>query len=804
MAHRFISLGVMCLFLVSGGISVDAEDWLVVWQGQDRPGPVNLPYTTGWPTDAAGFEQHDPNNCYDQPPGPDYAEAANVEMGGFLAIQNLMDGTCTGIGHIDGGACIAQYGLLQIRENPCGMRYQVGPRTVLNWFNNYNSEIMAYHGPDTTNTSLTGLTAEISFYIAQSPMFEWTTLIEIEGYPKYDNPWNTGGGDYHLNSYAQILLRHFMDGRPTDEWHLVAAADHTFDLGVISDYMNRWVTVRLGLAGAPGKPQMIVWVDGLIRHAAGWDAQGLGNDNGSSPHGYCRFGYNGTDGDIRIGTTAYTNQGVFSPNPRGECRDVFGDKYLRPLPSVSKTRANPEVCDNGLDDDGDGLVDCDDPECFQDGVCGNLLKNGSFEQVISPCDPTDCGSLDTRPDRWQSTGSGTVVAHGDQWRPLPPATDGYTRGSIAFSGGFSTAYQTVNVVPGTAVALKGDIATGHPSGEAFEHFVELVDGNQDTGTVIASFVETASTAILQPFSALSGMCQTGEATVRWGYRSTGGSGTAATHVDNLYLTGTPRGRCNNPFADVDFDGDVDQADFAVWQLCHTGDGGGPVQTSCECFDVDGPGGLPDNDIDQGDLVAFETCASGPGIPADPACDDNVVQPPFDIAAAGSRKQHGTVGAFDVDMLSPSAVEPRNGGPTKIVVTFDDDVQAADGSLDIDDEVTVSGASISQLTLLCDELTIELTSAADQSCVSVTLHGLALVSDATAIMPDRVLKVAVLFCDVNGDGVVNEDDESATIAGILQPVDSSTCRLDVDVDGDIDNIDALLVKVRIGTPGVWCP
>ena len=32
----------------------------------------------------------------------------------------------------------------------------------------------------------------------------------------------------------------------------------------------------------------------------------------------------------------------------------------------------------GGDDDNDGLIDCDDPECWQDGDCDNLLPNGSF------------------------------------------------------------------------------------------------------------------------------------------------------------------------------------------------------------------------------------------------------------------------------------------------------------------------------------------------------------------------------------------------------------------------------------------
>ena len=31
--------------------------------------------------------------------------------------------------------------------------------------------------------------------------------------------------------------------------------------------------------------------------------------------------------------------------------------------------------------------------------------------------------------------------------------------------------------------------------------------------------------------------------------------------------------------------------------------------------------LPDGDVDEADFQAFAACRSGPGIPADPACDD---------------------------------------------------------------------------------------------------------------------------------------------------------------------------------------
>ncbi|UCD30049.1 MAG: hypothetical protein JSV03_06120 [Planctomycetota bacterium] len=90
--------------------------------------------------------------------------------------------------------------------------------------------------------------------------------------------------------------------------------------------------------------------------------------------------------------------------------------------------------------------------------------------------------------------------------------------------------------------------------------------------------------------------------------------------------GTNNANCNfpcyDPYADWDNDDDVDQDDFAQFQACFTGSGGG-IPTNCLCFDKvgDGLGTSPDGDIDQDDYEAFQLCASGPTIPANTACDD---------------------------------------------------------------------------------------------------------------------------------------------------------------------------------------
>lgn len=75
--------------------------------------------------------------------------------------------------------------------------------------------------------------------------------------------------------------------------------------------------------------------------------------------------------------------------------------------------------------------------------------------------------------------------------------------------------------------------------------------------------------------------------------------------------------CPYPFADVDEDGDVDQTDFGVFQLCYTG-ASVEMASSCRCFDTDA-----DGRITGGDFQAFLNCAqtSGPNVPVDKTCGD---------------------------------------------------------------------------------------------------------------------------------------------------------------------------------------
>jgi hypothetical protein len=63
-----------------------------------------------------------------------------------------------------------------------------------------------------------------------------------------------------------------------------------------------------------------------------------------------------------------------------EAESFDGESTAAPLLIVNFTV--PEICGNGLDDDGDGLTDSADPQCGYN-CCTNLLQNGGFESYNS-------------------------------------------------------------------------------------------------------------------------------------------------------------------------------------------------------------------------------------------------------------------------------------------------------------------------------------------------------------------------------------------------------------------------------------
>ncbi len=71
-----------------------------------------------------------------------------------------------------------------------------------------------------------------------------------------------------------------------------------------------------------------------------------------------------------------------------------------------------EVCNNGTDDDRDGLTDCDDPDCSADPSCGGqpeVCNNGADDDRDGL---TDCDDVDCNGDPACSTSSGEICDNG--------------------------------------------------------------------------------------------------------------------------------------------------------------------------------------------------------------------------------------------------------------------------------------------------------------------------------------------------------------------------------------------------------
>lgn len=71
--------------------------------------------------------------------------------------------------------------------------------------------------------------------------------------------------------------------------------------------------------------------------------------------------------------------------------------------------------------------------------------------------------------------------------------------------------------------------------------------------------------------------------------------------------------------DFDGDGDVDQSDFGMFQVCITGPDMGPPEPGCERADFD-----YDTDVDADDFEIFEFCSSGPAIAYPEECKERFI------------------------------------------------------------------------------------------------------------------------------------------------------------------------------------
>ena len=176
--------------------------------------------------------------------------------------------------------------------------------------------------------------------------------------------------------------------------------------------------------------------------------------------------------------------------------------------------------------------------------------------------------------------------------------------------------------------------------------------------------------------------------------------------------------------------------------------------------------------------------------------DNVAIKPLRCAPtlvrAVSRKVHGEVGAFDIDLPLTGApgVECRTGAVPdahQIVLIFANSVAFSGVSV-------TAGTGSAAANVSGTEVTVDLTGVANAQTIMITLANV----DDGANYGDVSVPMRVLAGDVTGNRKVNASDVTQTKAQSGQPVSAANFRTDVNTNGSINSSDITIVKSRSGT------
>lgn len=169
-----------------------------------------------------------------------------------------------------------------------------------------------------------------------------------------------------------------------------------------------------------------------------------------------------------------------------------------------------------------------------------------------------------------------------------------------------------------------------------------------------------------------------------------------------------------------------------------------------------------------------------------------------LCRASSRKTHGGQGDFDV-AVSLGHSESRAGGPTKLVVQFD---QPLDGSV-VGTVSVLPGpqngtATIGTTTVAGSSVVVNLSGATDQRCLKLRLSGFQ--GANCQPIPDLDIPIKVLLGDNsevgNGAVAVSRDvEETQEFSGLL--VDGSLFRYDVNTSGNVSAADIAQTFAQVG-------
>lgn len=171
--------------------------------------------------------------------------------------------------------------------------------------------------------------------------------------------------------------------------------------------------------------------------------------------------------------------------------------------------------------------------------------------------------------------------------------------------------------------------------------------------------------------------------------------------------------------------------------------------------------------------------------------------PLQLVTAVSRKMHGALGPFDIDLplTGTHGIECRSGGPTNsytIVFTFTNPLTAVDSvspGCGAVSSAMIDGAdahryiiNLTGVTCNTQEFTISLLGIHDQSSTLASVGA----------------TMGLLLGDTNASGDVNSTDVSQTKSQSGIAVTSSNFREDVNANGSINSSDVSIVKVQSGT------
>ncbi len=187
-------------------------------------------------------------------------------------------------------------------------------------------------------------------------------------------------------------------------------------------------------------------------------------------------------------------------------------------------------------------------------------------------------------------------------------------------------------------------------------------------------------------------------------------------------------------------------------------------------------------------------------------------PPLILTGAVSIKDHATTPPSPLPIVLPldppsgAASESRAGGPTRLVLSFSEDIVADDGSLDPGDEALINVGTMTGLSVVGNQLTIDLTGVPNAACLHVmvenTTDGITTIG-GEPLDGDSDVHVRALRGDASNDGAVNTSDYVSVRGRMGQAASSTNARFDVDRSGAINTSDYVAIRGFIGT-GTSCP